>query len=577
MIKILAYARKYMLYILCAVVLLFVQAQCDLALPEYMSDIVNNGVISGNTGYILKTGGTMLLVTLLGTVCSISVGYFAAVTAAGVSHDLRRDVFNKVVDFSSAELDQFSTSSLITRTTNDITQIQTLLVLLIRMVFYAPILGGGGIIKALENSKTMSWIIAVAVICLVGLVMILFAVALPKFKLVQKLVDRLNLVSRENLEGMLVTRAFNSQAFELERFDRANRDLTETSLFVNRAMSVMMPTMMLIMNLTTVIIVWVGAKQVSALRIGVGDMMAYMQYAMQIIMSFLMLAMMFILIPRAAVSAGRIAEVLEAEFSILDPEEPAALPVDFSSEVVFDRVNFRFPGSEEDVLHQVSFTAKPGQTTAIIGATGSGKSTLMNLILRFYDVTGGRILIGGRDIRELDRRELRQIIGYVPQKNVLFSGTIESNLRYGSPRAEDEVLDKAAEVAQAADFIAGKEEGLASAVAQGGGNFSGGQKQRLAIARALVKQAPVYIFDDSFSALDLKTDSKLRQALKRETGGSTILLIAQRVGTIMEAEQIIVLDNGTIAGMGTHRQLLESCEVYRQIARSQLSEKELMG
>lgn len=577
MIKILAYARKYSLYILCAVVLLFVQAQCDLALPEYMSDIVNNGVISGNTGYILKTGGTMLLVTLLGTVCSITVGYFAAVTAAGVSHDLRRDVFNKVVDFSSAELDQFSTSSLITRTTNDITQIQTLLVLLIRMVFYAPILGGGGIIKALENSKTMSWIIAVAVLCLVGLVMILFAVALPKFKLVQKLVDRLNLVSRENLEGMLVTRAFNSQAFELERFDRANRDLTDTSLFVNRAMSVMMPTMMLIMNLTTVIIVWVGAKQVSALRIGVGDMMAYMQYAMQIIMSFLMLAMMFILIPRAAVSAGRIAEVLEAEFSILDPEEPAALPADFSGEVVFDRVNFRFPGSEEDVLHQVSFTAKPGQTTAIIGATGSGKSTLMNLILRFYDVTGGRILIGGRDIRELDRRTLRQLIGYVPQKNVLFSGTIESNLRYGSPQAEDEVLDKAAEVAQAADFIAGKEEGLASAVAQGGGNFSGGQKQRLAIARALVKQAPVYIFDDSFSALDLKTDSKLRQALKRETGGSTILLIAQRVGTIMEAEQIIVFDNGTIAGMGTHRQLLESCEVYRQIARSQLSEKELMG
>ncbi len=577
MIKILAYARKYMLYILCAVVLLFVQAQCDLALPEYMSDIVNNGVISSNTGYILKTGGTMLLVTLLGTVCSISVGYFAAVTAAGVSHDLRRDVFNKVVDFSSAELDQFSTSSLITRTTNDITQIQTLLVLLIRMVFYAPILGGGGIIKALENSKTMSWIIAVAVLCLVGLVMILFAVALPKFELVQKLVDRLNLVSRENLEGMLVSRAFNSQAFELERFDRANRDLTETSLFVNRAMSVMMPTMMLIMNLTTVIIVWVGAKQVSALRIGVGDMMAYMQYAMQIIMSFLMLAMMFILIPRAAVSAGRIAEVLEAEFSILDPEEPAAMPADFSGEVVFDRVNFRFPGSEEDVLHQVSFTAKPGQTTAIIGATGSGKSTLMNLILRFYDVTGGRILIGGRDIRELDRRTLRQLIGYVPQKNVLFSGTIESNLRYGSPQAEDEVLDKAAEVAQAADFIAGKEEGLASAVAQGGGNFSGGQKQRLAIARALVKQAPVYIFDDSFSALDLKTDSKLRQALKRETGGSTILLIAQRVGTIMEAEQIIVFDNGTIAGMGTHRQLLESCEVYRQIARSQLSEKELMG
>ncbi len=577
MIKVLVYAKKYILYILCAIALLFIQAQCDLALPEYMSDIVNTGVISGNTGYILQTGGTMLLITLLGTVCSITVGYFAAVTAAGVSHDLRRDVFNKVVHFSSAELDQFSTSSLITRTTNDITQIQTLLVMLIRMVFYAPILGVGGIIKALENSKTMSWIIAVAVICLVGLVLILFSIALPKFKLVQKLVDRLNLVSRENLEGMLVTRAFNSQPFETRRFDAANSDLTATSLFVNRAMSVMMPTMMLIMNLTTVVIVWVGAKQVSALHIGVGDMMAYMQYAMQIIMSFLMLAMMFILIPRAAVSAGRIAEVLEAEFSITDPEDPAPIPEDFSGEVVFDRVDFRFPGSEEDVLHQISFTARPGETTAIIGATGSGKSTLMSLILRFYDVTGGRILIGGRDIREFDRRDLRQLIGYVPQKNVLFSGTIESNLRYGNSQAAGEVLDKAAEVAQAAEFIAGKEDGLGSNVAQGGSNFSGGQKQRLAIARALVKEAPIYIFDDSFSALDLKTDSKLRQALKRETGGSTLLLIAQRVGTIMEAEQIIVLDNGAIAGIGSHRELMNSCEVYQQIARSQLSEKELMG
>lgn len=575
MTKLLSYMKSYLGMILCAVALLFVQAQCDLALPDYMSKIVNIGVMSGNTGYIWKTGGTMLLVTLLGTICSIAVGYFAAMTAAGVAHDLRGDVFKKVESFSSAEFDKFSTSSLITRTTNDITHIQTLMVMVIRMVFYSPILGVGGIIKALSKSKSMSWIIGVAVICLIGLIMVLFSVAMPKFKIIQKLIDRLNLVSKENLEGMLVTRAFNSQEFELKRFDDANRELTKTNLFVNRSMSVMMPSMMLIMNITSVVIIWVGAGQVAALRMDIGDMMAYMQYAMQIIMSFLMLAMMFIMIPRAAVSADRIAEVLSTSQSITDPENPVEFSDEFNGDVVFDHVSFRYPGSDEDVLHDISFTAKSGQTTAIIGSTGSGKSALVNLIMRFYDVTGGKVLVDGKDVRSVNRKTLREKIGYVPQKSMLFSGTIQSNLQYADKTADAARIQKAADVAQATEFISGKEEGYDAPIAQGGGNVSGGQKQRLSIARALVKNAPIYIFDDSFSALDMKTDGKLRAALKRETGASTILLIAQRVSTIMDAEQIIVLENGAIAGAGTHRELLRTCQVYHEIAGSQLSEKEL--
>lgn len=575
MTKLSKYLVPYIGMIFCAVALLFLQAQCDLALPDYMADIVNTGVMSGNNNYILKTGVTMILVTLLGTVASITVGYFAAMVAASVSRDLRSNIFKKVEAFSNSEYDKFSTASLITRTTNDITQIQTLLVLMIRMIFYAPILGFGGIIKAISSSKSMTWIIGVAVISLIGVIMILFSVVMPKFKIVQKLIDRLNLVVRENLEGMLVIRAFNTQKFEENRFDKANTDLTSTNLFVNRAMSMMMPAMMLIMNIVTVIIVWVGANQVSSFKMDIGDMMAYMQYAMQIIMAFLMMAVMFIMIPRASVSADRIAEVLNTDASILDPAEPVNFHEDFKPNIEFRNVNFCYPGGQDNVLHNINFTAKAGETTAIIGSTGSGKSTLVNLIMRFYDVTSGDILIDGKDIRTVNRKTLRNKIGYVPQKSVLFSGTIKSNLYYADKNSTMENIEKASSVAQATEFIASKEEGYDTVIAEGGTNVSGGQKQRLSIARALVKNAKVYIFDDSFSALDLKTDEKLRAALKKETAGSTIILVAQRIGTIMNAEQIIVIDNGSIVGIGTHRDLLKNCEVYNQIARSQLSEEEL--
>jgi len=576
MVKLFEYMKPYIGMLLLALALLFVQAMCDLALPDYMSDLVNTGVMTGNTAYILKTGGKMLIVTFVGAAASIIMGYFAAMIAASVSRDLRSDVFRKVENFSNAEFDKFSTASLITRTTNDITQIQTLLVMLIRMVFYAPILGIGGIIKALSESTSMTWVIGVAVICLVGVIAVLFSIAMPKFKIVQDLIDRLNLVTRENLDGMLVIRAFNTQKFEQKRFDKANKDLTDVNLFVNRAMAVMMPAMMLILNLTTVIIVWVGSKQVSSFEMDIGTMMAYMQYAMQIIMSFLILSMMFIMVPRAAVSANRIAEVLDTEESVFEPEEPSYFEGVINPTVEFKNVSFHYPGGEGDVLNNISFISKSGQTTAIIGSTGSGKSTLVSLIMRFYDVTKGEILVGGKNIKNVRKKDLRDKIGYVPQKSILFSGTIKSNLFYADKNTTMENVEKAASVAQATEFISSKEDGYDSAIAQGGTNVSGGQKQRLSIARALVKNAPIYIFDDSFSALDLKTDSKLREALKKETGKSTILLVAQRVSTIMNAEQIIVLDNGEIAGIGTHRELLKTCDVYDQIARSQLSEEELL-
>ena len=575
MLKLLEYMKPYIGMILCAIALLFVQAMCDLALPDYMSDIVNTGVMGGSIAFIWKTGGQMLLITLLGAAASIIMGYFAAMVAASVSRDFRTDVFNKVQNFSHIEFDKFSTASLITRTTNDITQIQTLLVMVIRLAFYAPILGIGGIIKALADSTSMTWVIGVAVICLIGVIVILFSIVMPKFKMVQNLIDRLNLVTRENLEGILVIRAFNTQKFELKRFDKANKDLTDVNLFVNRVMSIMMPAMMLIMNLTTVIIVWVGAKQVSAFKLDIGDMMAYMQYAMQIIMSFLMLSMMFILIPRATVSANRIAEVLDTKESILEPKEPVMFDENFKPTVEFRNVNFRYPGGEGDVLYDINFTAKAGETTAIIGATGSGKSTLINLVMRFYDVTSGEILVDGKDIRSIRRKDLRNKIGYVPQKSILFSGTIKSNLCYADKKTTMENVERAVSIAQAEEFINSKEEGYDTVIAQGGTNVSGGQKQRISIARALVKNAPIYILDDSFSALDLKTDRKLREALKNGTVGSTILLVAQRVSTIMEAEKIIVLDNDTIVGIGTHKELLKTCDVYHQIANSQLSEEEL--
>lgn len=575
MFKLVKYLKSYRGIILCAVALLFLQANCDLALPDYMADIVNTGVMSGRLNFILKTGGIMLLITLLGTAASVIVGYLASITSAGVAHDLRSDLFKRVENFSNTEFDKFSTASLITRTTNDITQIQTVLVMMIRLVIYAPILGVGGVIKAISSSASMSWIIGVAVICLIGTIMVLFSLAMPKFKIIQDLVDRLNLVTRENIEGMLVIRAFNTQKFEINRFDKANQDLTATNLYVNRVMALMMPVMMVILNLVSVIIVWVGAKQVSAFHMNIGDMMAYMQYAMQIIMAFLMMSMMFIMFPRAAVSAERIAEVLETQASILDPMKPDAFKEDFQPKIEFRNVSFRYPGGQDNVLHRINFCARPGETTAIIGSTGSGKSTLVNLVMRFYDVTSGEILINGQDIRTVTRHTLRDKIGYVPQKSVLFAGSIKSNLTYADKNATMENLEKASAIAQATEFIISKEEGFDAGIAQGGTNVSGGQKQRLSIARALVKNAPIYIFDDCFSALDLKTDRNLRAALKKETGSSTILLIAQRISTIMHADQIIVLDNGHIVGLGKHSELLRNCEVYQEIAYTQLSEEEL--
>ena len=525
--------------------------------------------------YILHVGMIMLLISLVSAVAIILVGFLSSRTAAGLARNLRKMVFSKVEGFSNTELDRFSTASLITRTTNDITQIQMLIVILIRMVFYAPILGIGGIIKALDESKSMSWIIVVAVLALLILIATVFAVAMPKFKLIQKMVDRLNLVTRENLSGMMVIRAFNTQKFEEERFDKANQDLTRTNLFVNRIMVIMFPTMMLIMNAVVLLIVWVGGHQIADSNMQVGDMMAFMQYAMQIIFAFLMMSFVFIMIPRASVSAHRIAEVLEVDLEIKDPKEPVKFADNAKGIVEFKDVTFRYNGAEDDALKGISFTAMPGQTTAFIGSTGSGKTTLVNMIPRFYDVTGGRVLVDGVDVREVNQHDLREKIGYVPQKSSLFSGSIESNLKYANEQATMEELEEVAEIAQAMEFISSKPDGFATEVSQGGANLSGGQKQRLSIARALMKKPDIYIFDDSFSALDFKTDSSLRKALKEQVKDSTLLIVAQRISTIMNSDQIIVLDEGRIVGKGTHKELLETCEAYQEIAHSQLSEEEL--
>jgi ATP-binding cassette subfamily B multidrug efflux pump len=525
--------------------------------------------------YILRIGGLMLLVSLLGGACTIAVGFLASKTSSGVARDLREQVFKKVESFSSIEFDKFSTASLITRSTNDVTQVQMVIGMIMRMVIYAPIIGVGGVIRALGKSANMWWIIALAVVVLVGLIAVVFAISLPKFKIVQSLIDRLNLVMRENLSGMMVIRAFNKQDDEGARFDKANRDLTDTSLFVSRVMVTVMPVMMLVMNGLSLGIIWVGAHQIAASTMQVGDMMAFMQYAMQIVMAFLMMSMMFIFLPRAAVSGDRIADVLETGIAITDAQNPKPFQEPFSSEIEFRNVSFRYPAAPEDVLHDISFTARPGETTAFIGSTGSGKSTIVNLIPRFYDVTGGAIYVDGVDIRQVRQGDLRDKIGYIPQKGMLFSGTIESNLRYADPDASPESLQEAADIAQATEFIQAKPEGLASEIAQGGSNVSGGQKQRLAIARAVVKKPPIYIFDDSFSSLDFKTDAALRRALKSKTGGSTVLIVTQRVATVKGADQIIVLDEGRVVGKGTHQELMQSCEPYREIAYSQLSKEEL--
>jgi len=525
--------------------------------------------------YMMRVGGIMLLLTLLSGLCTITVGYLSAKIAAGSARDIRRDVFENVENFSSAEFNKFSTASLITRSTNDITQIQMVVAMMVRMVFYAPILGIGGVIRVLGKDSSMWWLIAVAVLVLISLILTVFTIALPKFKIIQKLVDRLNLVARENLSGMMVIRAFNMQPFEENRFDKANLDLTAVSLFINRLMVVMMPVMMLIMNGLSISIIWIGSHQVAQANMQVGDMIAFMQYAMQIVMSFLFLSMLFIILPRASVSADRIAEVLDTELTINDPEEPKRLPASFKGNIEFRNVSFRYPGADEDVLHNISFTARPAQTTAFIGSTGSGKSTIINLFPRFYDVTEGAILVDGVDIREITQHDLREKIGYVPQKGVLFSGTIESNLRYADENATTDMLDSAIDIAQVTEYVNSKPEGIEAEISQGGINVSGGQKQRLSIARAVVKKPPIYIFDDSFSALDFKTEAALRKALKEQTGESTVLVVTQRVSTIMNAEQIIVLEEGKIVGKGTHQELMETCETYREIALSQLSLEEL--
>lgn len=526
------------------------------------------------TGYMLRTGGKMLALAAVGMIVSMIVGFLASKVGASTGRDLRGKVFRKVVEFSNGEFDKFSTASLITRSTNDIQQIQMLTVMILRMVLYAPIMGMGGVFKVFHTNVSMSWIIGLAVVLIAMVVMVLFVVAMPKFKILQNLVDRLNLVTREILTGLPVIRAFSTEKHEEERFDQANKDLTKTNLFVNRAMTFMMPTMMLIMNAISILIVWVGANGINDGQMQVGDMMAFIQYTMQIIMAFLMICMISIMLPRAAVSATRVDEVLTSTTLINDPKQPKHLK-EGKGMVEFNHVSFRYPGAEEDVLHDISFTAKPGETTAIIGSTGSGKSTMVNLIPRFYDVTEGKITIDGEDIRNVTQHELRDQLGYVPQKGVLFSGTIASNILYGNPDGSEETMMEAAKVAQAAEFIEEKPKCYDSRISQGGGNVSGGQKQRLSIARAIAKDPKIFIFDDSFSALDYKTDVTLRKALKEHTVNSTVIIVAQRISTILHADQIIVLDEGKIAGIGTHKELLKNCDVYYQIAASQLSEKEL--
>ena len=525
--------------------------------------------------YLLKTGGQMAALALLGMAASIMVAFLASRVGASAGRDLRSGVFHKVVGFSNNEFNHFSTASLITRSTNDIQQIQMLIVMLLRMVLYAPILAIGGVLQVMKTNVSMSWIIGLAVIIIAFVVLLLFLVVMPKFKVLQNLVDKLNLVTREILTGLPVIRAFSTEKHEEERFDDANRTLTKTNLFVNRAMTSMMPVMMFVMNGVSVLIVWTGAHGISDGQMQVGDMMAFIQYTMQIIMGFLMLCMISIMLPRAAVAADRVEEVLKSETMIHDPKQEKHFPEDGKGVLTFDHVSFRYPGADEDVLEDITFTAKPGETTAIIGSTGSGKSTLVNLIPRFYDVTSGDITLDGVDIREVKQHELREKLGYVPQKGVLFSGDIASNIMFGNSHGSDDEMIKAAEIAQATEFIDTKPEKYKSPISQGGSNVSGGQKQRLSIARAIAKHPQVFIFDDSFSALDYKTDVTLRRALAEKTSGSTVLIVAQRISTILHAEQIIVLDEGKVAGKGTHAELLKNCPVYREIAESQLSKKEL--
>ena len=549
------------------------QAATSYVKEQYKEVGINTNKLQSN--YVIIAGVKMVGIALISMVATVIVSFIAARVGAALGRNLRKGVFNKVVGFSNAEFDKFSTASLITRTTNDIQQIIMLVVIGLRIVFYAPILGIGGIIKVINTRASMGWIIGVAVISILLLVIVLFSFAIPKFKGVQKLVDRLNLVTRESLTGMLVIRAFSTQKYEEEKFEVANKNLTRTNLFVNRVMTLMMPLMMFIMNVITLLIVWVGAHRIDEGIMQVGTMMAFMQYTMQIIMAFLMISMVSVILPRAMVSAQRVSEVLNIDVAIKDSEKLQMFNEDEKGTIEFKNVSFRYPGADGDVISNVSFKALPGETTAFIGSTGSGKSTLVNLIPRFYDVTEGEILIDGVNIKSVPQYDLREKIGFIPQKGLLFSGTIESNLKYGGDYITDKDMIKASEIAQAMEFINSKEEGFNTEISQGGTNVSGGQKQRLAIARAIAKKPEVFIFDDSFSALDFKTDAKLRKAINTELKESTLLIVAQRISTIMNANQIIVLDEGKVVGKGTHKELMENCEVYQQIALSQLSKEEL--
>ena len=549
------------------------QSAVSFVKNEYNEIGIDTGKLQ--TQYILTTGAEMIGITILSVVAAITVGFLASRVGASLGRTLRSKTFEKVMRFSSKEMTEFSTASLITRSTNDIQQIQQMTVMMLRMVFFAPFMAIGGIYKALSTNASMAWIIGVAVLGVVVIVGILFATVMPRFKKLQNLVDRLNLVTREILTGLPVIRAFSTERFEEKRFDGVNKDLTKVNMFVNRMMSCMMPAMMLVMNAISVLIVWVGAKNIDTGAMQVGDMMAFIQYTMQIVMSFLMISMISVMLPRAAVSANRINEVLEKDIIIKEDKNPQAFDSSKKGLVEFKNVSFKYPDADEDILHDINFTANSGETTAFIGSTGSGKSTLINLILRFHDVTKGEIKVDGVNIKNVRLHDLREKIGYVPQKGVLFSGTIDSNLRYGKKDATQEDIIKAAKIAQSIDFINDKEDKFDSEISQGGSNVSGGQKQRLSIARAIAKDPEIFIFDDSFSALDFKTDAKLRKALKSETSNSTVLIVAQRISTILDADQIVVLDEGRIVGKGTHKELLKNCEIYKEIALSQLSKEEL--
>ena len=571
---VLKYYKRYLPAVICIGLVLFCQAMCELALPGYMSDIINNGVIKGDMGYIRSTGLLMLLVAALGMAASITANLLGARTAAGAACRLREALFKKVTSFSEAELQQFSTASLITRSTNDIQMIQQASVMLLRMAFVAPIMGIGAVIKAVNTSVPLSWTIAVSLAAVIVIMAVSFTAIFPKFKVLQEKLDKVNLIMKERLEGILVIRAFNTEKKEQSRFDDANLEVTGINRFVNKAMSFMMPALTFVMSASGVLIVWAGAHMVETGTLPIGDMLAYLQYAMHVIMSFLVITMMFMMIPRAMVSAGRVGQVLDVEPTITEPAEPEKLEK-ARGQLAFRNVAFKYPDADEEVIKNIDFTAEPGRFTAIIGGTGSGKSTILKLIPRFYDVTEGEILLDGHDIRNLSLSQLRDQIGYVPQRGLLFSGTIADNMRFGKEDATDEEIGHAIAIAQAADFVEEKEDGINSEIVQGGTNVSGGQKQRLSIARALVKKPSIYLFDDSFSALDFKTDKILREALAEKVGDAAMIVVAQRINTILDADQIIVLDEGRMVGKGTHAELMRNCEVYKEIALSQLSEEEL--